>query len=355
MKPFLDGFGEMQARFRAFWRMENRRPLIHARLDTTLPPPAAPGTAEGLEAWHLDAREVFRRARAQACGGCYPGIAEEFPFYFPFAPYPAFFGAEPVFMANTIWHRPMPESEDFYGRIAFREDNPWWRKSVAMYRELVDLADGHFFLSIPTFWGPLDALEGMRGSTGLCLDLVDRAEEVLAAQSRMLEAWRRHYDVFQGILASRFDGGATSFLPIWCPGRGFCIQCDFSGMLSEEMFDRFVAPEVEAQAAWVDYAFYHLDGPGAARHAERLVRIPRLHGIQWQKGANGGPTLRWLPLLQRIQRAGKRILVDGSPEEIEELSRKLEPQGLFLATSFRTRADAEEFMRRLERRFGACS
>jgi hypothetical protein len=349
MKPFLNNFTEIQERFRAWWGRENRRPLIHAHIacpDRPVTPP------DDLEDWYLDARRVFAKARAHVNQDRFPGVAEEFPNFAPHIPYGAFFGSTPVFQERTIWHSPLPEAEDPYASLAFRDDNPWWRRSVAMYSDLADLADGHFFPAIPSLYGPLDVLEALAGSSRLCLDLVDRPKSVRAAQDVILSAWRRQYDMFQGIVQRRFDGGVTGFLPLWCPGRGYSLQCDFSGMLSDRMFEEFVVPEIEAQAAWLDYSMYHLDGPAAAHHADRIIRIPRLNGIQWQKGVNGGSTISWIPLLQKIQQAGKLVEVDGSPDEIDELSRRLDPGGLFLATSFPTRADAEEMVRRFERRFG---
>ena len=41
--------------------------------------------------------------------------------------------------------------------------------------------------------------------------------------------------------------------------------------------------------------------------------MPEVHGIQWQKGINGGKTLNWLPLHRKILEAGKLLFVDCKP------------------------------------------
>lgn len=85
--------------------------------------------------------------------------------------------------------------------------------------------------------------------------------------------------------------------------------------------------------------------------ADALLKIPRLHGIQWQKGVNGGPTLSWLPLLKKIQKAGKLVFVDGSPEDITQLCAELEPQGLLVATACKSIEESRELIRRIRQRF----
>ena len=40
------------------------------------------------------------------------------------------------------------------------------------------------------------------------------------------------------------------------------LQCDFSYMISPNMFKRFVVPDLTACCDHLDYGFYHLDGKG---------------------------------------------------------------------------------------------
>ena len=48
-----------------------------------------------------------------------------------------------------------------------------------------------------------------------------------------------------------------------------------------------------------------LDGPDAIRHLDSLLSLPKLSGIQWIPGAGSPSVSEWIPLLKRIQKAGK--------------------------------------------------
>ena len=119
---------------------------------------------------------------------------------------------------------------------------------------------------------------------------------------------------------------------VWAPRRPVFCECDVSGLFSEEMFRRFVVPEVQAMARWADFSFYHLDGPGAKRHLEALLEIPELGCIQWIRGAGGGRATDWLPLLRRIQDGGKRLYVECPVSELRTLVGQLRPDGLMIDT-----------------------
>ncbi|HEY3417095.1 MAG TPA: hypothetical protein VGM23_09450 [Armatimonadota bacterium] len=344
MQPFLNHFDAIQQQFRAWWRRENDRPLLyvpaHWPKAAELPPPPTDPRDNYLDADTIVVRETARAAQIQYAGAC-------FPFYSPFPATASFYGAHPTFTQQTIWHQPVLEGDHPYDELTFDEESPAWRDTVAMYTRLVELADGHFYVSLPNCYSPLDLLEALRGGTNLALDLVECPDEVMEAQGVILEAWSRMYDTFYAIHQQRFAGTGPSFLPAWAPGRSYAIQCDFCCMISAEMFEEFVVPEVEAQAQWVDYSLFHLDGPDAARHADQLLAIPELNGIQWQKGVNGGQTLSWLPLLQQIQRAGKLLMVDCLPHEAEELCASLEPEGLFVATAVDTPEEADALLKKI--------
>jgi 5-methyltetrahydrofolate--homocysteine methyltransferase len=351
MKPFRDNFERIKEQYRLWWRMENRRPLVYMSVRESGPFGGPAFDPADPAAWHLDADVVFEHKLAVLEKWHYDGIGEGFPFLYPNFPVPAFFGATPVFSEATIWHRRIETAGDPYDAIHFDESNPWWRRSMAFLERLAEMAEGHFLLSLPNLYAPFDVIELLVGAEVLCLDMIDRPDHVKAARDRVLPAFIAQHDAEWDLLRKRVDGCGCGFLSIWCPGRGLSLQCDFSYMISGEMFDEFIMPEVEAQVASADYTMYHLDGPCAAHHADALLKVDKLDGFQWQKGANGGATLDWIPLLQKMQKGGKRIMVDGSPDEVVELSDTLAPEGLLLIVNVPDEQSAQELMNRICRRF----
>ena len=76
--------------------------------------------------------------------------------------------------------------------------------------------------------------------------------------------------------------------------------------------------ELLAELDWLPASMYHLDGPGALRHLDRLLQMDKLKGVQWVYGA-GQPSARyWLDVLKKIQAAGKNIQVLGDAENMKK-------------------------------------
>lgn len=78
-------------------------------------------------------------------------------------------------------------------------------------------------------------------------------------------------------------------------------------MISPEMFDQFVAPELAATCKRLSHSVYHLDGAGQLPHVDSLLAIDELDGIQWVPGEGQPWGACWADLFCRILEAGKKI------------------------------------------------
>ncbi len=101
----------------------------------------------------------------------------------------------------------------------------------------------------------------------------------------------------------------------------------------------------------LERSIFHLDGPDAVKHLDALLEIPELDAIQWVPGAGKPPALGWLPLLRRVQAAGKSLHISSPPEDVEALAEALAPQGLMISVegTFASREEGEQFIRQVER------
>jgi hypothetical protein len=118
------------------------------------------------------------------------------------------------------------------------------------------------------------------------------------------------------------------------------------------MFERFFLPALRQQIAWVERSIYHLDGPGAVRHLDTLLALPRLNGIQWVPGAGQAPMSEWIPLLQRIQVGGKLLDLTCEDWEVFRLLDALEPAGVLIHTHCATPDEADALVAEVGRRYG---
>ena len=138
-------------------------------------------------------------------------------------------------------------------------------------------------------------------------------------------------------------------MPVWSPGKTYPLQNDFSCMVSADMYEKFFLQDVYDAAGWLDHAIYHLDGPGAVKHLDLLLDVPKLRAIQWTPGDGQPPMPSWIPMLQRIQNAGKGLFLYVSAEHIEELMKALRPQGVIYYTWATDEAHADQVVRLVEK------
>ena len=102
---------------------------------------------------------------------------------------------------------------------------------------------------------------------------------------------------------------------------------------------------------WLDRNHFHLDGPGALKHLDRLLELPELYGIQWVYGAGHGPASNWLHVYKKIQAAGKcmEVLCEGV-DDARTIMENLKPQGVWLnGVGFQSPEEAEAFLKDVER------
>jgi hypothetical protein len=117
-------------------------------------------------------------------------------------------------------------------------------------------------------------------------------------------------------------------------------------MISPQMFERFVLPDLAVCCQALDHAFYHLDGKGQTLHLDMLLSLARLRGIQWIPGDGQPPPEKWLPLLKRIRDRGKLCQLYVTPEGARTIVRELGGRGFALHIEQEMeQADAEDLMR----------
>lgn len=124
---------------------------------------------------------------------------------------------------------------------------------------------------------------------------------------------------------------------------------DFSCLVSEADFEEFIIPELMEEINFLDASIYHLDGPGALRHLDRLLKIEKLKGIQWVYGA-GQPTARyWIDILKKIQDTGKLIHISIEPSDLKPLCEALKPEGVYFICNCTSESEAKDMIKFAEK------
>lgn len=256
----------------------------------------------------------------------------------------SYLGTKPTFKWDTVWQEPWVKDWDDFLIEEPDENNRWWRLTCDLTAAACAAGRDKYFVAISDLGGPTDVLSHLRENSRLCTDMIERSTQVLKARDKALQYWYNYYDALHFIIQKTHDG-STAWINLWSPGRSYALQCDFSCMISPKMFEKFVLPELYAQSKWLDHSIYHLDGPGALQHLDAILTIPDLHAVQWVPGAGQPGHDEWIPILQKIQKAGKSIIVYGPPDKLELFLSELSPRGLMYETRTNTVEEAEQLIK----------
>ena len=265
----------------------------------------------------------------------------------PMAAWCAYYGGPVTYMLDTIWFEPFLDSWDDAPDWERDWDDEGYRHLKEMTEALARSRAGRYFVGFPPTMhtSPSDMLCAMRGVNRYLIDLVEHAEEVQDATVKMSRNFGRIYDDIHSSIHAHGYKGTGNWWPIWCPDRLGVFQSDVCCMLSPAMLESFVIPHLEITASFVDHSFYHLDGPEAIRHVERICEVPGMHSIQWVPGAGTDPgALQWMDLFKRVQAKGKSVYFGLLKEELETVIRELDPRKVILGLGASSAEEADELM-----------
>jgi hypothetical protein len=305
-----------------------------------------------LESFYTDPRWMHERALYEVKNRYYLGDA--FPCLFPFfgtAGYVRYFPIDHIYKKETIWFFPKIYSLVNY-ELKFDPQNEEFQREWRCMESLASLSNGQYMVAQPDNCGSVDMLSELIGSDTLMMEMVTDPDQIKQRVDEAVDVLINSEDIFiETVKSTCFGGTAHGWMNLWSPGKMMQLQCDLSVMLSPEMFERFVLPELEKTTSWLDNSVYHLDGQEQERHLEMLLSIKKLNMIQWQPVAGQPPITSFIPVLKRIQKAGKGLLLRCRPHEIEQIVNELSPKGVMIVCFDRSlkKSDAEDLLRIVEK------
>lgn len=273
---------------------------------------------------------------------------EAFPVWHPGYPghtaIPAFLGCPTDLDFETGWWNPVLTGPDIdFKSLRLDKQGKWWQFTLRMLRRAAQECQGKAIPSIGAFGGCGDTLAAVRGSDRLLLDVMDRPEQVRAAESYFMDMWCEVYDEFYAIVHA-VSGGSTSWGGFWSPGKTYMAQNDFAYMISPKMYRELFVAEIEKQTRFLDHTMYHVDGEGNFAHVPALCELPRLQALQILPGDGKPSALHYLDVLKTVQRAGKNLQIYLDSDEVETALSRLSARGLMISTSCATEAEAKALL-----------
>ena len=286
-------------------------------------------------------------------------IGESVPSYqvqFASDHFSALLGAELIFhndSPDTGWITPFIQDWDDV-EIKLQRDNPWWEKTIERIRAFRKRLDGRVLVTGPNLQGGLDCLSAIRDPEKLAMDLIMCPDKIKRALEQVTAAHKETLELLRDELDIEIYGDITRH-QMYSSGLMQVPQCDFSCMISDEMFREFGVESVRQEVKLVKNSTYHLDGPDAMHHLEAVCEIDGIDSIQWQPGAGEAETMDWTDLYKKIDSLGKRQVLGGGGvlvndhEYIKKLCRECDKTKLFFCTTTESVKQAEQLMSDLEK------
>ena len=260
-------------------------------------------------------------------------LGETFPVYWPnlsALAYNLFLGQPAVFDDVTAWTHPCIDDLEDLPTLKVQWDGKYFKAVEAMTQRALELAEGKFMVGYTEMYAGIDCTAMLRAAEKLCLDLILRPEPLKHLIDLVFEEFPQVYNHFDRILKEHNQLSAT-----WMNLPSFetfnVLACDFATNISPVHFEEFCMPIIRKEAKLFKHNVFHLDGPGVARHIDAILTLPNLQAIHWVQGYGiNEPIMQWLPLIKKIQEAGKSVIVDLKMHELDEFIKKVDPIGIML-------------------------
>ncbi|MFB3891900.1 MAG: hypothetical protein ACE15C_07740 [Phycisphaerae bacterium] len=346
-------FDKVLARFEAWWRCEIvDRPLASLRGRPRRAPAVPTKRHATLRDRWMDIEFAIDRFEAGLDGAEFLG--ESYPMYYPnIGPeiVGALFGCELEFGETTSWSRPAVKSCRDILKLTPDFGNEYW----AAIRRATDLSlargKGKWITGLTDLHTNGDLLASLRDPEEVCMDLADDIEGVRAACEHVTKFFAAIYEDCAGRCARAGQPVTTTWLPALHGGKCYATSCDLICMISPKMFERTILPSLIEEMRYLDRNIFHLDGPGALKHLDALLDLPELNGIQWVYGAGRGSAKDWISVYQRIQSAGKCMMIAcDSIADAKAVMEHIRPEGAWFSIGGQYTSDeANAFLKGLER------
>ena len=260
-------------------------------------------------------------------------LGETFPVFWPNLSaivYNMFLGQQPEFDDVTAWVHPSVTDLEHLPNLTVQRDNQYYQAIERLTTKALAVADGKFMVGYTDMYAGIDCTALLRGAESMCLDMIldpDGLKRLIHA------AFAEYADVYK-----RFDDTLKAHRQLsvtWMNLPSFetfnVLACDFSVNISPAHFDEFCLPVIRREAESYVHNVFHVDGKGVAKNIDSILTLPNLAAIQWVQGYGvDQPILQWIPLIEKIQNAGKSVIVDLQPHELAAFIKQVDPTGIML-------------------------
>ncbi|MHC4871104.1 MAG: hypothetical protein ACYTFY_04610 [Planctomycetota bacterium] len=266
----------------------------------------------------------------------------------------SFAGAEPHFDKTTvtIWTEPFVDSWESAPEPAFDTSGEIFQKILKVSDALTENCRGRYVINMPDSTDAVTSMSMMRGVENLCYDMADNPESVYSYRDKLVAVWKESHTFWLERDKEKGLSGSSVWAGFFTDKRDAVLQCDFSYMISPEMFETLVKPELAEEGKACSRTLFHLDGPGEVPHLDILLEMPEITAIQWVPGAGNPASHEYTEPLLRTQAAGKPVQLSANVVNLDKIFEIYDPRGVFLRLGSDTpisEDDAADITKRIEK------
>ena len=334
-----------------WWNKDLERPLIKVILQEDYHyqgtiPLLSQATCHRLD---ISAEDVIERIHVQLEKQEYLGDAFPMINFDCFGPgvVAAFLGADLDNSSGNVWfhYNQHPELEDMH--FEYKRDNIWLNRIKDIYGAGIKKWKGNVLMGMPDLGGVMDVLAALRGSDNLLMDLYDEPEQVKRLSREIQDLWFSYYKELNDVLQP-VNPGYSDWSGLYCSEPSYVVQCDFSYMISPDMFREFVAKDLADLCGLLSHSLYHMDGKGELAHLPQLLAIDRLDAIQWCPGEGVPRPMEWMDVYRQIRQSGKNMHILGDEEDLRAIAGEIGTKGLYSNLNVRPCSQRGEMLKLLE-------
>jgi hypothetical protein len=312
-----------------WWTGELERPIIPVVIegrDPGRPKPSAPMLSQATcTDFSWSPEELVDRIDYEM--SCYHFLGDAYPWFnmdcFGPGVVAAMMGAKLDNSTGQVWFWPPQDLPIQEIHLELDPDRPWLKRMLDICAAAMERWQGQVLVGMTDLGGNLDIPATFRTTEKLLFDLIDHPEEVERLAWEAHECWHQAYAAINAVLQPA-NPGYSDWSGIYSDLPSYILQCDFSYMISPDMFGQFALPELQATCRRLPRTFYHLDGVGQIPHLEQILAIDELDGVQWIHGDGKPDCANWPEIYQAIHAAGKHIqLISGEFAAIKAVTEQI--------------------------------
>ena len=279
-------------------------------------------------------------------------LGETFPVYWPnVGPnfFAALYGSNLEFREITSYAEPCIEEWEDIKNLELNLESEYFKKIEELTKYALERCPGKFMVGYTDLHPSLDCVAAWRETQKVLFDLYDNPDEVKQVTEIALRDFQKVYDHFDTMLKAKNQLSVT-WMGIPSFGKMHIPSCDFSAMISPNQFEEFYLPSLKKEVKPMSHNIFHLDGRGVARHIDMILQVPEIQAIQWVQGVNeDNAIMQWVPLIKKIQAAGKSVVVEIQKTELEEFIGAVKPEGIMLCINSNENEEQKRILNRIEK------